>query len=95
MLGNFARGAACALIFLLPAAASAQAATVVSGVKAPGWTDDQAQVRLHYGFAFRNGEESDQGPGLSYSGFSPNDLEALVTVLLTCEHRVLENPHFE
>ena len=23
------------------------------------------------------------------------DLEALVTVLLTCEHRVLENPHFE
>lgn len=74
MLRNFARGAACALIFLLPAAASAQAATVVSGVKAPGWTDDQAQVRFHYGFAFRNGEESDQGPGLSYSGFSPNDL---------------------
>ena len=23
------------------------------------------------------------------------DLEALVTVLLTCEHRVLDNPHFE
>lgn len=74
MLGNIARGAACALLFLLPAAALAQAPGLVSGVKAPGWTDDQAQVRLHYGFAFRNGEESDQGPGLSYSGFSPNDL---------------------
>jgi hypothetical protein len=23
------------------------------------------------------------------------DLEALVTILLTCERRVLENPHFE
>jgi hypothetical protein len=23
------------------------------------------------------------------------DIEALVTVLLTCEHRVLDNPHFE
>lgn len=73
MFGNFARVFACAVIFLFPALVNAQPA-VVSSVKKPLWTDDQAQVRLHYGFAFRNGQESDQGPGLSYSGFSPNDL---------------------
>lgn len=55
-----------------PALTSAQPA--VSTRVNPGWSDDKAQVRLHYGLAFRSGAETDSGPGLSYSGFSPNDL---------------------
>lgn len=56
-----------------PALALAQPA-VAASVRKPGWSDDKAQVRLHYGLAFRSGAETDSGPGLSYSGLSPNDL---------------------
>lgn len=61
------------MIWLLPISAVAQTSVTGSAVR-PQWTDDQAQVRLRYGVAVRNGTESDSGPGLSYSGVSPNDL---------------------
>ena len=64
---------ACAVIWLLPISALAQTSVTGSAVR-PQWTDDQAQVRLRYGVAVRNGTETDSGPGLSYSGVSPNDL---------------------
>ncbi len=64
---------ACALVWLIPLGAFAQTSVTASAVR-PQWTDDQAQVRLRYGVAVRNGTESDSGPGLTYSGFSPNDL---------------------
>lgn len=35
---------------------------------------DLFQARLRYGAAVRSGSEQDLGPGLSYSGVSPNDL---------------------
>jgi Carboxypeptidase regulatory-like domain len=38
-------------------------------------TEEQAQVRLRYGVSVRNGSESDSGPGLTYSGVTPSDLE--------------------
>ncbi|MDP1826709.1 MAG: carboxypeptidase regulatory-like domain-containing protein [Archangium sp.] len=61
------------MVLTFPFSARAQT-TVASSVRKPGWSDDKAQVRLHYGLAFRSGAETDSGPGLSYSGFSPNDL---------------------
>ncbi|KFE61906.1 MSCRAMM family protein [Hyalangium minutum] len=33
-------------------------------------------LRLRYGVAIRSGEQVDTGPGLTYSGLTPNDLEA-------------------
>jgi hypothetical protein len=36
--------------------------------------DERWQLRLRYGVAIRQGAETDSGPGLSYSGYSPNDL---------------------
>jgi len=52
----------------------AQSSIATSAVKTPAPSDDQAQVRLRYGVAVRNGTESDSGPGLTYAGVSPNDL---------------------
>lgn len=77
MLVNVARVAACAVMLALPFSAPnalAQTSSVAASAVKPGWTDDQAQVRLRYGFAIRSGGENDSGPGLNYSGFSPNDL---------------------
>ncbi|MFT3710099.1 MAG: carboxypeptidase regulatory-like domain-containing protein [Archangium sp.] len=60
---------------VLSSAAFAQPAVTSSGPsKSPGWTDEAAQVRLHYGASIRNGVEDDGGPGLTYSGVTPNDL---------------------
>lgn len=42
----------------------------------PAWSDEMAQVRLHYGASIRSGSEDDGGPGLTYSGVTPNDLAA-------------------
>lgn len=36
--------------------------------------DEAAQLRARYGVSLRSGSENDAGPGLSYSGVSPNDL---------------------
>lgn len=57
-------------------AAGASAEPTVSARPAPEATPDGElfQVRLRYGVAVRSGAEQDQGPGLSYSGASPNDL---------------------
>ena len=74
MLVNVARAGLCAMVLLLPAGVEAQTPSVAATVRKPKWTDDTAQVRLRYGLAVRSGVENDAGPGLSYSGFSPNDL---------------------
>jgi hypothetical protein len=36
--------------------------------------DDVWQLRARYGVAIRSGREDDSGPGLSYQGFTPNDV---------------------
>jgi len=36
---------------------------------------EPASLRLRYGVAVRSGEQVDTGPGLTYSGLTPNDLE--------------------
>ena len=36
--------------------------------------DDWLAVRARYGAAIRDGKQTDQGPGLTYSGTTPNDL---------------------
>lgn len=37
---------------------------------------EPVSLRLRYGVAVRSGEQTDAGPGLTYSGLTPNDLEA-------------------
>jgi hypothetical protein len=37
-------------------------------------SEEQAQIRARYGVAIRSGGEADSGPGLTYSGVSPNDI---------------------
>lgn len=64
-----------ALTLLIGSAASAQPALQASGALLPApRADDSWQLRLRYGVAVRQGSEADVGPGLSYSGYSPNDL---------------------
>ena len=65
------------MVFAVSSAALAQTPGVSSrAARKPGWSDDQAQVRLRYGVALRNGTETGADPaaGLTYSGVSPNDL---------------------
>ncbi|MCP3104169.1 carboxypeptidase regulatory-like domain-containing protein [Myxococcus sp. K15C18031901] len=40
---------------------------------------ERASLRLRYGVALRNGAQADVGPGLTYDGFTPNDLAAVGT----------------
>ncbi|WP_240358991.1 MSCRAMM family protein [Pyxidicoccus trucidator] len=40
---------------------------------------EHATLRLRYGMALRNGQQSDVGPGLTYEGLTPNDLAAVGT----------------
>ncbi|QSQ18264.1 carboxypeptidase regulatory-like domain-containing protein [Myxococcus landrumensis] len=40
---------------------------------------ERASLRLRYGLALRNGAQVDVGPGLTYDGFTPNDLAATGT----------------
>ncbi|WP_326491810.1 MSCRAMM family protein [Myxococcus stipitatus] len=40
---------------------------------------ERASLRLRYGVALRSGEQADVGPGLTYDGFTPNDLGAVGT----------------
>jgi uncharacterized membrane protein len=74
VLWNVARLAACAVLFVLPTNGLAQTTVAASTPHQARPSDDQAQVRLRYGVAIRNGNEADSGPGLSYQGVSPNDL---------------------
>jgi hypothetical protein len=57
---------------------------VVSAQELPaaptGPTLERAAVRLRYGLALRQGEQVDPGPGLTYSGATPNDLAVWATV---------------
>lgn len=41
---------------------------------------ERAAVRLRYGLSLRQGEQVDPGPGLTYSGATPNDLAVGATV---------------
>jgi len=45
-----------------------------------GPTLERAAVRLRYGLSLRQGEQVDPGPGLTYSGATPNDLAVAATV---------------
>ncbi len=45
-----------------------------------GPTLERAAVRLRYGLSLRQGEQVDPGPGLTYSGATPNDLAVWATV---------------
>ncbi|WP_426749995.1 carboxypeptidase regulatory-like domain-containing protein [Myxococcus sp. Y35] len=40
---------------------------------------ERASLRLRYGMALRDGRQADVGPGLTYEGFTPNDLAAVGT----------------
>lgn len=40
---------------------------------------ERASLRLRYGIALRNGQQADVGPGLTYDGFTPNDLAVMGT----------------
>jgi len=46
----------------------------------PGPTLERAALRLRYGLSLRQGEQEDPGPGLTYSGATPNDLAMWATV---------------
>ena len=60
---NVASLAACAVVFAVSSAALAQTPGVSSrAARKPGWSDDQAQVRLRYGVAMRNGSETGADP---------------------------------
>lgn len=64
-----------ALTLLAGSGAAAQPALRASGAPAAApKADDSWQLRLRAGVAVREGAEADLGPGLSYSGYSPNDL---------------------
>jgi hypothetical protein len=57
---------------VVPGLALAQAEA--PALAAPGL--EPASLRLRYGFAVRSGKQRDAGPGLTYSGLTPNDFEA-------------------
>jgi hypothetical protein len=75
------RRALFALSVLGAASAFAQA-EVASNPPAPVATDSKPigefwAARLRYGIAYRTGGQQDTGPGLTYKGFTPNDLSLL------------------
>lgn len=72
MLGHLSKVVLCAAACGFPCIAAAQSTVSASGQTAARG-EEVAQVRLRYGVAIRNGTEADLGPGLSYSGVSPND----------------------
>lgn len=53
---------------------AALACLAVASVPTAAQTDEKAQLRFRYAVSFRNGTEADLGPGLSYSGLTPNDV---------------------
>lgn len=60
---------------LFATAASGQSSVSTSSNPASAPTREElAQVRVRYAVAVREGYERDDGPGLSYSGVTPNDL---------------------
>lgn len=65
---------ALAAVLLLSSVSWSQTSVTARLVAPAGYSDEAAQVRLHYGVAVRNGTEDDGGPGLTYSGVTPNDL---------------------
>jgi hypothetical protein len=65
---------ALAAVVVLASLSWGQTGVTARLVAPAGYTDEVAQVRFHYGVAVRNGTEDDGGPGLTYSGVTPNDL---------------------
>jgi len=63
-------------VAVLPCIASAQELPATP----TGPTLERAAVRLRYGLSLRQGEQADPGPGLTYSGATPNDLAVGATV---------------
>ncbi|WP_328285515.1 MSCRAMM family protein [Myxococcus sp. NMCA1] len=43
---------------------------------------EHASLRLRYGLSLRDGRQADVGPGLTYEGFTPNDMAAVGTAWL-------------
>ncbi|WP_284665419.1 carboxypeptidase regulatory-like domain-containing protein [Myxococcus sp. SDU36] len=43
---------------------------------------EHASLRLRYGLSLRDGRQADVGPGLTYEGFTPNDVAAVGTAWL-------------
>ena len=69
------RGARLALVLQLAASVALAQSTVTAQAPAREEpTGDLFQLRLRYGASIRSGDEQDLGPGLSYSGVTPNDL---------------------
>jgi hypothetical protein len=74
---RIAAGPARFVFFLLALGAANALAEVTVSSRAPAAdapSGDLFQARLRYGVSVRSGSEQDLGPGLSYSGVSPNDL---------------------
>lgn len=68
------RAVACvALVGAVTALADAEVTRSSPAPERPA-KDEVWQLRARYGLAIRSGAEEDAGPGLSYAGFSPNDL---------------------
>jgi len=67
-----------ASVALLGSPARAEEGVTKSITPRAKWTDEAAQVRLHYGGSIRSGTEDDGGPGLTYSGATANDLSASI-----------------
>jgi hypothetical protein len=68
--GSFIRGLGLALLTAATLFAEGPAA---AEVPAAGAEPERAALRLRYGAVIRNGGQKDPGPGLSYSGVTPND----------------------
>jgi hypothetical protein len=69
------------VLFALTWVASPYIASAQESAAPPaGPTLERAAVRLRYGLALRQGEQVDPGPGLTYSGATPNDLALWASV---------------
>src|SRR3954471_1724013 len=74
----------CALVALsVSAATGAFAQSEVATLPPPSIATESKAIgeywaaRLRYGIAYRTGAQQDLGPGLVYSGITPNDLSVL------------------
>lgn len=72
--------AACALLATAAAGQTSLSTSASSATSAA--PDELAQVRLRYAASIRQGYERDTGPGLSYTGVTPNDLALSVWLWL-------------
>ncbi|GMU63639.1 MAG: hypothetical protein AMXMBFR34_54020 [Myxococcaceae bacterium] len=71
---TFRRALLTGLLGVLLASSAAAQGTLSAKAPTTPPDGDLFQARLRYGAAIRSGSETDLGPGLSYSGVTPNDL---------------------